>query len=354
MKPDWEVKKLTDIAKVKTGKWDANHANTNGAYLFYTCAYTQSKCDTKRFSGECIILPGNGVNVGEVFYYSGDFDAYQRTYVLSEIQIMPRYLYYHMIFNWKDIGVKKQYGSATNFIKIGNFHDYKVSYPSFPEQKQIVEILDKVFALIDRAKANTEKNLQNARELFQSELDRIFSQKGDDWEEKKLGEILKLEYGKPIDKNVRKFNGLYPIYGANGIIGRTDHFYHEKKTIIIGRKGSAGVLNLAEEKFWPLDVTYYVVYNDDRYSLMFLYYLLSAIELPNYAKGVKPGINRNDVYNISVSIPLLLEQKQIVEILDKLSAETQKLEAIYQKKLSYLEELKKSILDKAFRGELTE
>ena len=85
-------------------------------------------------------------------------------------------------------------------------------------------------------------------------------EKGEGWVEKTLGEVIKLEYGKPLGKSLRKPDGLYPMYGANGIKGRTDEFYYNKKTIIVGRKGSAGEINLTEEKFWPLDVTYFVTF----------------------------------------------------------------------------------------------
>ena len=74
--PDsWEKKNLLSLCKVKTGKRDANHSTEGGKYRFYTCAYEYLRCDTFAFSGESIILPGNGANVGEVFYYDGDFDT---------------------------------------------------------------------------------------------------------------------------------------------------------------------------------------------------------------------------------------------------------------------------------------
>ena len=172
------------------------------------------------------------------------------------------------------------------------------------------------------------------------------------WEIKKLGEIIKLEYGKPLDKSKRFNSGKYPVYGANGIKNYTDEFYYDKKSIIIGRKGSAGKINLTKEKFWPLDVTYFVKFKEDEYNLYFLYYLLTNLNLTKLAKGVKPGINRNDVYNLLVNVPPLPEQKRIVKKLDALQAKTKKLEAIYQQKIVNLEELKKSILQKAFNGEL--
>ena len=137
------------------------------------------------------------------------------------------------------------------------------------------------------------------------------------WEEKSVGEILQLEYGKPLDTSDRIPDGRYPVYGANGQIGRTNKFYYDKPSIIVGRKGSAGEINLSEEKFWPLDVTYFTKFNEQRYDLRFVFYLLTTLELPKLAKGVKPGINRNEVYAQATKAPPLPEQHRIVAILDE-------------------------------------
>lgn len=150
------------------------------------------------------------------------------------------------------------------------------------------------------------------------------------WEHKKLGEVITLEYGKPLLPDQRKSDGKYPVYGANGIKDRTDGYFYDKPSIIIGRKGSAGEINLTEEKFWPLDVTYYVVYDQKKYDRKFLFYLLRNLQLQKLAKGVKPGINRNDVYAIKVDIPPLPEQQRIVDILDQsFAAIDQAIENIY-------------------------
>lgn len=97
------------------------------------------------------------------------------------------------------------------------------------------------------------------------------------WTEKRVGEILTLEYGKPLDDVDRKPDGLYPVYGANGEKDRSDRFYFDRPSIIVGRKGSAGEVNLTDEKFWPLDVTYFVTFDEQQHDLRFLYYLLTTL-----------------------------------------------------------------------------
>lgn len=138
------------------------------------------------------------------------------------------------------------------------------------------------------------------------------------WETKLIGEVLKLEYGKPLPKEDRDDEGAFPAYGANGVKCRTNKYFFDKPSIIVGRKGSAGEVTLTEDKFWPLDVTYFVTFDEKRYDLIFLYYCLKSLKLTKLAKGVKPGINRNNVYQIDFSFPSLNEQKRIVAKLDAL------------------------------------
>ena len=138
-----------------------------------------------------------------------------------------------------------------------------------------------------------------------------------DWRTTTLGEVIQLPYGKPLDPKDRNPNGLYPAYGANGVKDRTDKFYKDSPSIIVGRKGSAGEVTLTEDRFWPLDVTYFVEFDREQYCLQFLYYLLVTLDLTSMAKGVKPGINRNEVYALPVMVPPLPEQQRIVALLDE-------------------------------------
>jgi type I restriction enzyme S subunit len=159
------------------------------------------------------------------------------------------------------------------------------------------------------------------------------------WETKKLGEIIQLEYGKPLADSERNPNGLYPAYGANGIKDRTDKFYKGEPSIIVGRKGSAGEVTLTEEKYWPLDVTFFVEFDRAKYELQYLYFLLLTLNLPSMAKGVKPGINRNDVYDITVTTPDIEEQRRIVTLLDEAFADIATAKANAEKNLQNAREL---------------
>jgi type I restriction enzyme S subunit len=170
------------------------------------------------------------------------------------------------------------------------------------------------------------------------------------WEIKKLGELLKLEYGKPLPKDKINPNGKYPVYGANGEKYRSDEYYYDKPSIIVGRKGSAGEINLTEKKFWALDVTYFVTFDTKKQDLYFIYYLLSTLKLPSLAKGVKPGINRNEVYSIRVQIPPLPEQKHIVAILDKAFEKISKAKENAEKNFNNAKEIFEGYLQSVFKN----
>lgn len=168
------------------------------------------------------------------------------------------------------------------------------------------------------------------------------------WEIKTLGEVIQLEYGKPLPDTKRKTSGKYPVYGANGEKDRSDEYYHDEPSIIVGRKGSAGEINLTEARFWPLDVTYFVKFDKKQYDLGFLYNLLYSLELQKLAKGVKPGINRNDVYSITAKFPPLSEQKRIVAILDEAFSGIARAKEIAERNLANAREIFESYLNKVF------
>lgn len=159
---------------------------------------------------------------------------------------------------------------------------------------------------------------------------------------------MKLEYGKPLPKSKRIADGKYPVYGANGEKVRSNDYLFDRPSIIVGRKGSAGELNLTEAKFWPLDVTYFVTFDENKYDLKFLYDLLVTLELPKLQKGVKPGLNRNEVYLIEVNIPGLSEQKRIVKKLDEVFEKVTKAKEAAEKNLQNVKELFESYLQSVF------
>jgi len=351
MKASWKDMPVGDVLRLEYGKpLDDADRKPDGRYPVYGANGEKDRTD-KFYHDKLSIVVGRKGSAGELNLTADKFWPLDVTYFVTfdEKQHNLRFLYYLL--------ATLDLPSLAKGIKPGinrnEVYSQVTKVPPLLEQQRIVGLLDAAFAGIATAKANAETNLQNARALFASHLQSVFSQRGKVWKEKSVGEILQLNYGKPLDESDRKPNGRFPVYGANGEKDRTDKFYHDKPSIIVGRKGSAGEINLSENKFWPLDVTYFVTFDEQEHDLYFLYYLLTLLDLPRLAKGIKPGINRNEVYSQTAKVPPLPEQKRIVANLDSVAAETQRLESIYQRKLNALDELKKSLLHQAFTGQLT-
>ena len=230
-----------------------------------------------------------------------------------------------------------------------------LSIPPLDEQKRIVAKLDKCFEAIDKARANVEKNLNNAKELFQNQLNQIFSQKGDGWVEKKLGDCIKLKSGDGLTSKKMNQNGYYPVYGGNGIAGNHDKYNLEGSQVIIGRVGAlCGNTRFINEKIWLTDNAFKVSEFFNDFDKPFLTYLLNYKNLRSYARqSAQPVISNSSTKDIPLQFPENVElQKSIVNQLDGLKSQTQSLKSNYQQELDALDELKKSILQKAFNGEL--
>ena len=148
---DWPMEKLGGLCSIQTGKRDANHGNPEGAYHFFTCAKDHSYIDSFAFDTEALLIAGNG-DVGAIKYFKGKFDAYQRTYVLTDFKtVLPKYLYHVLSVNLKkDLDLLKQ-GNTMPYIKLGMLTDYLVPVPPLEIQQKIVAELDSYDAIISGA-----------------------------------------------------------------------------------------------------------------------------------------------------------------------------------------------------------
>ena len=262
------------------------------------------------------------------------------------------YLYYLTKTNYfKDSLSSYATGQQPNY-GYSHYSKIPIPLPSLAEQKRIVATLDEVFAAIAKAKANAEQNLKNAKELFESYLQGVFENKGDGWEEKRCDEICVLQRGFDLPTHSRN-EGSHPLVSSNGITDRIDLWKVKSPGVVTGRSGTIGNVHYIEEDYWPLNTALYVKEFHGNYE-RFIYFFLKQFDLGNYSSGAGvPTLNRNNVHSEMVWFPKSIkEQQAIVQKLDALSAETKKLEAIYNQKVTDLEELKKSILQKAFSGEL--
>lgn len=173
------------------------------------------------------------------------------------------------------------------------------------------------------------------------------------WSWVKLGNICEFIYGKGLIKSKRNENGKFPVYGSNGIVGYHNEFLVKGHCLIIGRKGAAGEVHLSTKNCWPIDTTYYVTQNE-KYSLPYLYYIIKTLKLSALDKSTAiPGLNRNDVYKLSIPLPPLAEQKKIVEKIEELFSQLDSGVAALKKAKEQLRLYRQSVLAAAFSGKLT-
>lgn len=138
------------------------------------------------------------------------------------------------------------------------------------------------------------------------------------WKWVRLGEVCAFEYGKGLSSDDRSEGGKYIAYGANGPLSKTNRYLVESSAIIVGRKGSAGMVNIYPGPLWATDVTYYIPENQyGAFNSRYLLYLLKSLGLAKMSNGVKPGLNRNDAYKIPIPLPPLKEQARIAVKIDE-------------------------------------
>lgn len=144
-----------------------------------------------------------------------------------------------------------------------------------------------------------------------------------------LGSLITLEYGEALPASIRTGHG-FPVFGSNGEVGRHSKFLVPELGIIVGRKGSVGKITWSDEPFWPIDTTYWV--NCAPEDRRWLYWVLNWLPLARLdsSTGV-PGLNRNDVYELSVDRPRLIERQKIALILDTLDTPIHETEVIIAK-----------------------
>jgi len=187
--------------------------------------------------------------------------------------------------------------------------------PQNPKDEPASELLKKIKK--EKEKLIKEKKIKKGKELPPIEDDEVPYDLPKGWVWTRLGEVCDFIYGKGLKKENRISEGKYFVYGSNGVVGNFNEYLTNKRAIIIGRKGSAGALNISELPSWTTDVAYYLE-ESKNLDFKFIYYLLKTLNLEDIGKGIKPGLNRNEVYVLPFGLPPLPEQRRIVEKVDAL------------------------------------
>lgn len=263
-------------------------------------------------------------------------------------------------------------GATVDTLTIQKLQSVQIKLPLPAEQQRIVGLLDQAFAGLATAQANAEKNLQNARALFESHLQFVFTLRGRGWAEKALSEVCAIT-SNLVDPRQAKFLDLTHV-GAGNIESQTGLFVDLKTareeglvsgkflfddSMVLYSKIRPYLMKVARPDFnglcsadmYPLKPLLNEITRD------YLFYLLLSKHFTDYAiqgsaRSGMPKVNREHLFAFRFWLPPVEQQERLAEKLDALAAETQRLASLYQQKLAALAELKKSLLHQAFSGAL--
>jgi type I restriction enzyme, S subunit len=382
MKAEWQKRTLGDLCRLISGQHinskDYNSESRGVGYLTGPSDFglvnpiiskwtEQPKIQAKK--GD-ILVTVKGSGVGKINLLNQDEVAISRQLMaIRVIDADPRFIYAFLSSTFDHFQTIST-GAAIPGISREQVLGLRIDVPALPEQRRIVGILYKAFDGIATAKANAEKNLQSARDLFESYLQAVFTKRGDGWVEKAFADICEIS-SVLVDPRRNEYLDMPHVGGAN-IISKTGELIELKtareegllsgkfvfdETMVLYSKIRPYLMKVARPDFRGLcsaDI-YPLSAKTGQLNRDYLFHLLLSPEFTNYAnagsaRAGMPKVNREHLYTFRVYLPSVTKQKQIAGRLNNLLKETQRLESIYQRKLVELDELKKSLLHQAFAG----
>lgn len=388
----WETKRLGDLIELLSGQHiDAKDYNAEQRGIGYLTGpsdfgdlhpviskWTEFPKVTARKDDILITVKGSGV--GKINLLDEDEVAISRQLMAIRVTNADRTFVYLFLSSVFDHFQNASTGAAIPGISREQVLALPIAVPPLAEQQRIVGLLNEAFEGLATAKANAEKNLQNARALFESHLQSVFSQRGAGWVETTLaavtGGIYTGPFGSLLHKSDYVENGIPLVNPAHitdvGIepdmrktVSKTTalrlkSYIMSEGDIVIGRRGEMGRCALVTdvEDGWLCGTGSFFIKPssrcDTRYLVRFLRSESCKARLEKIAGGaVMPNLSNTDLGNLTFDLPPLDRQKAIVEETDRVHEETQRLVRVYEQKLAVLEALKKSLLHQAFSGELT-
>lgn len=391
MSGDWQVRKLRDVCTLINGRaYGKSELLSEGKYPvlrvgnFFT--------NNKWYHSNLELPSEKYCESGDLLYaWSASFGPriwdgekvifhYHIWKVQPEVKLIDqRYLFY--FFEWDTEQIKLDQGTGTTMIHVakGSMEDRDVPVPSLPTQLRIVAILDEAFEGIATAKANAEKNLQNAEALFQSQLTALFNRPTQSAIRTTLGQatggVLTGPFGSLLHKHDYVENGIPLVNPAHishsGIepdskktvsietAKRLTNYIMRAGDIVIGRRGEMGRCALVTdaEDGWLCGTGSFFIKPSPRCDAGYLVHLLRSDQckqqLERIAGGaVMPNLSNTDLSSFALDLPPIEDQKQIVAHIEEAKEAVERLKSIYRKKIVVLDELKKSLLHQAFNGQL--
>ncbi|MBC7000339.1 restriction endonuclease subunit S [Cytophaga sp. FL35] len=375
MSEGWAMKQWSEVLEIRSGRNQKEVLNPNGKYPILGSAGKVMGYADDYICEEGTTIIGRKGTINSPLFITKKFWNVDTAFGLHAKEGLDKnYLHYFCLsfdFTEMDRGSGRPSLVKSDLLKI------PIPIPPLPEQKQIVAILDKAFAAIDQARANIEKNIENAKELFQSKLNEIFSQlalsgvegKGDGWEEKTLGEVCEIIMGQSPKGTSYNSEGIgTPLINGPVEFGaepfsktvmskwttQPTKLCEEGDLILCVRGSTTGRINIAG---FQACIGRGVAAIRNVKSQKWINFFIRCNQQTIYDLGTGstfPNVSSKILANLKIIQPKsITTQNEFVDLMEELDANQSKMKSHYQQKLTNLEDLKKSILQKAFSGALT-
>ena len=393
MKKGWQTKTLSEVSAINYGYTESATSEKIGPqFLRITdiqddcvewnsvpfCKIASADLPKYQLASGDIVFARTGATTGKSFLVDDPPKAVFASYLirlrLLDKSLLPKFvsLFFQTASYWKAVKEGSS-GSAQGGFNATKLGSLILPIPPISEQQRIVGLLDAAFAGLATAKANAEKNLQNARALFESHLQSVFTQRGKGWVEKKVSEIAKHSLGKMLDKaknkgepkpylrniNVRWFTfDLSDLLQMPFLPTEAEKYTAIKGDVLICEGGYPGRAAIWDEDY-PIyfqKALHRVRFHEPEINKWFVYYLSvqdSSGQLKKHFSGTGIQHFTGEVLaRFTIPVPPLPELRRAVAKFDALMEETHRLARLSERKLVLLEALKKSLLHQAFTGQL--
>ena len=355
----WEQRKLGEFADISTGKLDANAMVEDGEYDFYTSGMKKYRIDTPAFEGPAITIAGNGATVGYMHLADGEFNAYQRTYVLQNFQANRYFLYSEISKKLpRKIAQEARTGNIP-YIVMDMLTELTISLPVLEEEQAKIGAF---FKQLDNTIALHQRKLELLKEQKTGFLQKMFPKNGsnvpeirfsgftEDWEQRKLIDVAEMfdNLRIPVTASDR-VEGNTAYYGANGIQDYVDGFTHDGEFVLIAEDGANDLINYpvnyVKGKIWVNNHAHVVSGKKSELDNLFLTARIKSMNISHWlVGGGRAKLNGDVLKKIPLTLPVYEEQKKIGAYFKHLDDSI----ALHQKQLEVLKETKKSLLQKMF------
>ena len=372
--PDgWVWKKLGDLTTTTSGGtpkrneklyWGGNigwlkSGELNDGYITNVEEYITdeglTKSSAKLFPKGTLLIAMYGATVGKLGILEIETTTNQAICgILNDKNKFETLFMFYYLKKIREKMIEDSFGGAQPNLSQTYIKDLDIPLPPLEEQKRIVVNLDNLFAKIDKAIALHQKNIDEADIFMASVLNDVFVELEEKYGVKEINSLFKIKSGNFLPAKNMVEDGEINVYGGNGINGKHNEFNLSGENIIIGRVGAlCGNVRCVNDNIWLTDNAFYISEYFEEIDKNFLAQMLIHIDLGSSAnKSAQPVISYKSICEMTLPLPPLKTQQKVVSYLDEISNKMEKIKNLQKKKMQSLKELKASILDKAFKGEL--